>query len=185
MKRALALSVLLSTTALSEPAMAQAPTWAPEQDKGWYADQRGFVFKLDVGGAYRRLYEVNFGGGVTTLTLGGLSPAGGFMAALSVLTGESDQGLGTRQLVHSFRWQMPPVPDVHLGAGFRTSYFAIQRASADDLLEAVGLGGEVFGAYDFYRTTHVALSVDASVVVDVLEGPPLYGATLGVGASFF
>ena len=191
MKRGVGLSILVALailgaiSAISEPALAQEPPWAPKRESGWYAEQRGFVAKLDLGGAYRRLYDVHFGAGEGTMTLGGFSPAGGFLGSVGVMVGETDQGLRTSQVVHTFAWQIPPLPDVHLGAGFRASYVAIRRASSDGVLETLGLGGKVYGAYDFYTASPVALSIDAAIVVDVLEDAPLYGVTLGVGARYF
>jgi hypothetical protein len=133
--------------------------------------------RIEIGGAYKRLYDIPFYGVDATLGLGGVYEHFAFFVEAGVFAGRSENGLATQQLHLSVapearldRWS--------LGIELRLSHLWIHRVTTQDTITNAGLGVRPYVAADLVRwegdrAIVASLGLDADLYASVLWGPSL------------
>ena len=185
MKRVV-LSILIAVMAAMALTAREARA---EEAPGWYEDQRGFSLKLSTGGGLRALYSVPIQGVDVAFSAGAQTRAGGFYWLFGVLAGSTEHGLSTRQFRMGASWEAP-IGRLHVGLSPRASLLMIDRASVDESLIGVGLGGAALLGVDVFVGSTVAVYLALEGSADFYDGggddtAVLAGGTLALGARLF
>jgi hypothetical protein len=169
------------------PIVAPTP-YAPEPYMQPPPKKGGFVFRVDLGGAYRYALKDSFGAAALRLVLGGEGRHVGFGGLFDIELGGSKAGLFYAVLDTGFLIWGVLGENVRLGFGPTLGFMAIQRATNSDPFEdlrAVMVGLNLELTIDLIKSRRSALYLLGRVRYDYLDtgGNSGYanGATLLVG----
>lgn len=168
-------------------APAPQPEEAPEPEK-----RTGFSLKIALGGTYRNLYGIHFGGGDLALSLGGQTKGAAFYADLSAFVGSTISGLTTSDLMIGFRAEGRILSRLRIGGGATISLLVIKRITSDSSIFDFTLGPALHVSFDVVQFEDSALYVIAKGGFGWLvlsnshnSGLPLMGnGTVGMGFRY-
>jgi hypothetical protein len=191
-RRAHLIGCLVAVAALSAASRASAQTQdrvEPPRDErpGWFAGERGVSGKIAIGTAVRRLYSVTILGADLSGAVGAQTFAGGFYGNAGLILGRTAEGLATRQFHAGASWEAP-LGDLHLGLTPEIGLLSIDRATTNNEMLALSIGGAAFASYDVYKRDGAAIFLGARMGFDSCgdgDNPVFWGGTAGLGVRLF
>lgn len=145
-----------------------------------------FTMKLWAGAAYRRVFDVSFLGADLGVFLGGERRGSVWSGGIGGFLGRTQHGLPTYQFRPGASWETI-LDRVRLGLGLDLSWVSVQRATSGDMMNAFGVGGQLFGTVDVVQSGRSALYLGARLSAEWLttsgggDGPLLWGPTVMAG----
>ena len=152
----------------------------------------GFSLKLSLGGTYRVLYGIHFGGGDLALSLGGQTKAAAFYAHLALFLGSTAFGLTTSDIQIGFAAEARVGQRFRVGGGAGFSLLMIRRITSQSTIFDFTVGPAIQSSYDLVQWEDSAFYVALRLAMEWLvlanennNGIPLMGlATLGGGFRY-
>ena len=136
---------------------------APVEDAG----RSGFSVRLSLGGTYRNLYGIHFGGGDAAILLGGQKNHVGFFADLEGFLGMTASGLLTSNFQVGFIVE-GEIGRLRIGGGVLLGWLFIRRITTDGYLFDFTVGPALHGSYDLIRWDGHGFYVFARAAADWL-----------------
>lgn len=119
----------------------------------------GFSAKLSLGGTYRLLYGISFGGADLGISLGGQTPRAAFYANLGVFLGSTLSGLTTSDVQVGFTAEGLIGERLRLGGGAQISLLLIRRITNESTIFDFTVGPVLLASFDLVRWDDAAFFV--------------------------
>ncbi|HEY3450197.1 MAG TPA: hypothetical protein VGK67_27835 [Myxococcales bacterium] len=152
----------------------------------------GFSLKMGLGGTYRNLYGIHFGGGDLALSLGSQTKGAAFYSDLALFVGSTASGLTTSDIMVGFRAEGRIGARLRIGGGASFSLLIIRRITNESTIFDFTVGPAVHATFDLAQWDDAALYVGLkggfgwlALASNENSGMPLMGnATLGLGFRY-
>jgi hypothetical protein len=131
---------------VQEAPPAPAPEAPPASDS-----HSGFSARLSLGGTYRNLYGIHFGGGDATVLLGGQTKKHvGFYADIEGFLGTTKFGLTTSNFQLGFITE-GEIGRLRIGGGVLFGWLIVRRITTDGTMFDFTVGPSLQGSFDIVR----------------------------------
>ncbi|MGC4122975.1 MAG: hypothetical protein QM765_52080 [Myxococcales bacterium] len=152
----------------------------------------GFSLKFALGGTYRNLYGIHFGGGDLALDLGGQTKGAAFYFDLALFVGSTASGLTTSDVMLGFRAEGRIGSRLRIGGGASVSVLIVRRITTESAILDFTVGPALHASFDVVQWEDSALYVGAKggfgwlvMASDHNSGTPLMAnATVGLGFRY-